>query len=149
MKNKKVETNSITLSLKENEAISLFKILSNLSEIDKRITYLKEKIYNEISSFYKIEDPWTRGLKDKYYILGDGYYLEVNKKTNEPQLTCIILNIGHEIDKMHTFFCCDNHDEALLEFKKRIEALKILNITSCHLGEMFEAIDLIKYNNQL
>jgi hypothetical protein len=148
MKNKKVEANSINLSLKENEAISLFKILSNLSEIDKRVTYLKEKVYNEISSFYKVEERWTRGLKDKYYILGDGYYLQVDKKTNEPQLTCIILNIGHEINIMNTFFCCDNHDEALLEFKTRIDALKILNIQSCHLGEIFEAIDLIKYNTQ-
>lgn len=141
----KGKVDNITIELSKKEAICLFEIISTLNGIDNKLIDLKEKFYNQINSFYSqkgiLHDYFN---KEEYYVQYDGYYLQINRKTNAPELTCIIINVSHEIDKMHTFFLSETHDKAIIEFKKLVEALKILRITPFHLGQIFEAIKISK-----
>lgn len=147
MKNKEIETPTITLLLKENEAICIYKSISVLSEVSDKIIPLKDKLYESIKHVF-VEKPiiddfsFTPGTIT--YVKNKGYYLYVD--AYDPSglgFNCHIVNIHKEYENINAGFFCKYPSEIREKFNQLVKALGILNIVPMDGTEMFQALEVL------
>lgn len=143
----KPEIHNITLSLKENEAICIYKSISVLSEVSDKIIPLKDKLYESIKHVF-VEKPTIEDFSFMpgtiTYVKNKGYYLSVN--AYEPSglgFNCDIVNIHKGYENINAGFNCKYPSEIREKFNQLVKALVILNIEPMNGTEIFEALEVL------